>query len=206
MRPGRACYPAPVLLAALVLPSLLLGAPPQDLAAASRAAPSKEEVTSTVKDHGIEGIRGAKAVFIVEGDRDAVLATLWDVEAFPDIFPDIKAMKVLQKEPARVDVHFAVDAVVTDAEYTLRRHLQQDSGVIRWREVGEGDVKHIRGSWTVEPTSDPRYSRVIYASYVDVGYFVPTGAVRDVAIRKIDELAERVRGAVKKRAAKPSVR
>lgn len=191
--------PLVLVILAAAAPDAAVSPPPAELARLVRQPPTKEEVTSTVAEHGLEGIRGAKATFVVKGDRDAVLATLWDVEAFPEIFPDIDSMKVLHKAKHRIDVRFEVDAVVTKAAYTLRRQLDEEKGVIRWREVGEGDVKHIRGSWSVEPLGEG-YSRVVYASYVDVGYFVPTSAVRDVAIKKIDELAERVRGAVERHA------
>jgi ribosome-associated toxin RatA of RatAB toxin-antitoxin module len=194
------------MLCSVLLTAALLASAPSaaELATLSAKAPTKEEVTSDKDREGIGGIRGAKATFIVAADRDVVLDTLWDVEAFPEIFPDIDRMKILTKEKDRVDVHFEIDAVVTDAEYNLRRRLDRKTGEIRWQEFGEGDVKHIRGAWTVEPTGVPGFARVIYSSYVDVGRFVPDGPVRALAIRKIDEMAERVRGAVKRTASVPA--
>lgn len=191
------------MLTPLLLSTLLAASPTEaEAARLANKPPAKEEVTSDAKREGIGGIRGAKATFLVAADRDVVLETLWDVEAFPEIFPDIDEMKILKKEDDRVDVHFEVDAVVTNAEYNLRRRLNRKSGEIRWQEFGEGDVKHIRGSWTVKKGPRPGYALVIYSSYVDVGRFVPDGPVRALAIRKIDEMAERVRGAVGKRVAK----
>lgn len=153
-----------------------------------------------------DGVKGLRAVFDVRGDPDVVLETLWDVRRFRTIFPDIKALEVLapsMKElegAARIDVRFFVDAVFKDVSYTLRRTVDRSKRTVTWEAIA-GDLKVARGSWSVAalavdpaaPTA-PR-SRVIYTSFVDVGYFVPTGVIRDVAMGKVSEMAGRVRAA-----------
>lgn len=172
---------------------------PLDAATAKQMAsqgPVVSEERSTTGEQGIDDIKGLHATFVVAGAPDVVLQTLWDVEKFPEMFPDIEEMHVRAREESRIDVEFFVDAVVKKARYTLRREIQREARTIRWREVGEGDVRTIRGSWTVRQTADPEHSLVLYASFVDVGVFVPTSLVRDLALKKVDELATRVRTAV----------
>jgi len=169
-------------------------------------SPVVSEERSTTGAHGIEGIKGLHATFVVAGAPDLVLSTLWDVEKFPEMFPDIEEMHVRARAESRIDVEFFVDAVVKKARYTLRREIDREVRTIRWREVGEGDVRHIRGSWSVRPTRDAQHSLVVYASFVDVGMIVPTSLVRDLALKKVDELATRVRTAVARASAEQTTR
>ena len=168
---------------------------PGQLSMQSKEKPVIHEETSKAKEFGIDGIKGLRACFMVNASTADVLRLLWDVRLFPDLFTGIDKMTVLESNERQIDVYFEVDAVVKTARYTLRRKLDEAAGTIQWQEIGKGDVKHVRGSWTVERVSD-QYSLVTYASFVDVGYAVPTGLVRAMAIRKVDELADRIRGAL----------
>lgn len=166
--------------------------------ARAASAPTVSEERSTVAVQGVDGIRGLRAQFVVPAPPDVVLRTLWDVEKFPEMFPDIEEMHVRARADTRIDVEFFVDAVVKKAHYTLRRDLEREARTIRWREVGEGDVKTIRGAWMVRETEDPQHALVVYDSFVDVGVFVPTALVRDLALEKVAELATRVRSACRR--------
>jgi ribosome-associated toxin RatA of RatAB toxin-antitoxin module len=168
-----------------------------DWASRSKSKPQIEEQTSTKDKTGINGIKGLEAQFVVHAEPDKVLALLWDVRLFPELFPDIDKMTVVASTATTIDVHFKISAMVKDVEYTLRRVLDPAQRTIRWQEIGDGDVKYIRGWWKVESGSKG-FSVVTYASFVDVGYAVPTGLVRSLAIRKVDEMANRVRHAIHK--------
>ncbi len=159
-----------------------------------------------------DGVKGLRAVFDIpaasvssDGDTDACLETLWDVRRFRTIFPDVKSLEVLapalDKVPTatQLDVKFTVDAVLQTTTYTLRRTIDRTARKIEWQRIA-GDVPTIRGSWAVTTVSPKDHSaqpvvRVTYTSFVDVGYFVPTGMVRDVAMGKVNEMAKRVRSA-----------
>lgn len=138
--------------------------------------------------------RGLRATFLVRAPPDVVLETLWDVKRFRQIFPDIESLEVLAERPGSVDARFTVDAVLAKVRYTLRRDVDRGARSVRWQAI-DGDLKSVRGSWQVEATADPNASRVTYTSFVDVGYAVPSGLVRDTALKKVDEMATRVRGA-----------
>lgn len=166
--------------------------------ARAQSAPTVSEERSTVAVQGVDGIRGLRAQFVVAAPPDVVLRTLWDVEKFPEMFPDIEEMHVRARAETQIDVEFFVDAVVKKARYTLRRDLDRDARTIRWREVGEGDVRTIRGAWIVSETEDANHALITYDSFVDVGVFVPTALVRDLALEKVAELAGRVRSACRR--------
>lgn len=147
----------------------------------------------------VDDVKGLKAAFFVAAPPDQVLETLWDVKRFRQIFPDIKSLEVLaERGDSSVDAKFFVDAVFKDVSYTLRRDVDRKARVITWKSIG-GDLKVVRGSWMVLPTSDPAVSKVVYTSFVDIGSFVPTGMVRDVAMGKVNQMAARVRAACVKK-------
>ncbi|MFZ9888161.1 MAG: type II toxin-antitoxin system RatA family toxin, partial [Myxococcota bacterium] len=156
-------------------------APPEVI---RQVAPRGEAATATIK--------GMRATFLVHATKERVLATLWDVERFQEIFPDFRRVEVIERGNNRVDARFFVDVPLATVTYDLRRELDLAEGQISWREIG-GDLRAVRGGWRVEPTDHPDLVRVTYESFVDVGRFVPEALVRDLAIAKLEEVATRVR-------------
>jgi ribosome-associated toxin RatA of RatAB toxin-antitoxin module len=141
-----------------------------------------------------DGLKGLSATFLIEGSPDDVLLTLWDIHRFKSIFPDIKSVEVLVEKVDLVEARFQVHAVFDDVSYVLRRRLDRDKRRVDWVSI-DGDIKRILGSWEVEATADPLVSKVAYTSFVDVSLLVPQSVVRNVAMNKVAQMVERVRGA-----------
>lgn len=187
-----------LLALSVMIAALLLGAAlPPEWEARCKAKPVVERALSTEEGEGKAGIKGLRASFYVAAPRERVLQTLWDVDRFLEIFPDIQSLDVLARRKSGVDAKFTVDAVLAKVSYTLRRELDVEKGLISWHEIG-GDLRAVRGSWRVEKTEIEGVTKVTYASFVDVGRFVPEAMVRDLAIGKVTEMAERVRAACAK--------
>ena len=147
---------------------------------------------------GERGVKGLRATFRVAAPPDVVLSTLWDVHRFRSIFPDIKSLDVVGERTDEVDAKFTVDAVLSTVTYILRRDVDRQARVVAWKNIG-GDLKLVRGAWSVSPVAgDDAVSEVVYTSFVDVGTFVPTGMVRDIAMSKVEQMAMRVRTACAK--------
>lgn len=154
------------------------------------AAPEIREVSDEQKTRGIE------VVFHVAVPADVMVETLWDVDNFPALFPDIKEHAVERvgpgDPPTEIDVRYRVDAVVKEVRYVLRRTLAEDGRSFTWREVS-GDLRRVRGGWYVEQSDVPGLCRVTYRAFVDIGRFVPTRLVAKGARRKAGEMVTRVR-------------
>lgn len=197
--PGRRCSPWGTLPAGALL-CLACGrgavAAPLDEAQliASTAAPEVERQTVPRGEAATTTIKGLRATFLVHAPREQVIATLWEVERFQELFPDFRRVEVIGRGPNRVDARFFVEIPLATVTYELRRELDLERGHIRWREIG-GDLRAVRGAWRVEPTAHPDLVHVTYESYVDAGRFVPDAFVRDLAIAKIGDVATRVRRA-----------
>lgn len=156
----------------------------------------------TIKEVEDNGVKGLKASFVVEQPRDVVFETLNDLSGFKTLFPNVLEVKVVREKGATRDVYFKVDAVLSEAEYTLRRKAQRGkvAHTISWNRLS-GDANVIRGSWILVDGKKEGTTKVTYRSFVDVSAFVPTGTVRDIAVGKVHEMVDRVRAACKKRAA-----
>ena len=143
-----------------------------------------------------DGVPGLRATFLVRATPEVVLETLWDVRRFRSIFPDIQELEVVEmRGEESADVRFYVNAVLARVSYTLRRDLDRTLRTVVWRSIA-GDLKSVRGSWTVIPTPEAGVSQVVYTSFVDLG-FAPSGLYRDLALGKVKEMAQRIRAAVK---------
>lgn len=158
----------------------------------------------TIEEAEDRGVKGLRATFTVDHPRNEVFALLNDLDQFTRIFPNVKSLKVLKTHGNTQDVLYKVDAVLSEAEYTLRRTHQEGekADVITWNRLS-GSAKIIRGSWTLYDLPRQR-TKVVYQSYVDVSAVIPTSVVRDIAIGKTEEMIERIRKACDERAQKPS--
>lgn len=151
-----------------------------------------------------DGVKGLKASFQVDQPRDVVFALLDDLDAFPRIFPNVMQVKVLKEDGPTREVYFKVDAVLSEAEYVLRRTSRRGEkrDSITW-DLVRGDPTVVRGSWTLIDGDQPGTTKLLYQSFVDVAAVVPTSVVRDIAVGKVEDMADRIRTHARERAAAP---
>jgi len=178
-------------LPALVAFALLIALP-------LRAVASDVVIREDEKD----GVKGLVATFVVNQDRDVVFEVLNDIKGFKKVFPNILEVKLVRESESSRDVFFRVDAVLSEASYTLRRNHSRSKivDIITWNRLS-GDANVIRGSWTLSDGDKPGVTRVVYSSYVDVSALVPTSTVRSIAMGKVEEMVVRIRKACDERAA-----
>ena len=141
------------------------------------------------------GIKGVRATFSLQHPAELVSNLMWDVDQFAKLFPDIKELKLISSQENSQDVHYRIDAVYKEVQYTLRRvRIQRDDGVdIEWTML-KGDLRNIIGAWRITASGDEACG-VVYESYVDASVLVPTSMIRKVAKTKIREMVDRVRRA-----------
>ena len=138
------------------------------------------------------GTAGIQAEFHVPAPADLLLELLWNVDNFPELFPDIKSYDVLRSSDASVDVAFRVNAVVKELRYVLRRELSTDTAEIRWSSLS-GDLRKISGGWSLRPTATANVTLAVYRTFVDPGRMIPSRLVAAAAKRQAQILAQRVR-------------
>ena len=137
-------------------------------------------------------INGVRATFHVAFDYEHVANTMWDLERFARIFPDILELKVIREAEDEQEVLYRIDAVYKELSYVLRRvrQVSESSVEISWKML-EGDLRDIIGSWALHSAGEGR-CRVVYESFVDASVLVPTKVIRKVAKAKLSEMVGRV--------------
>lgn len=150
----------------------------------------QQAVVRKVKDEA--GTRGMEGIFYINLPADTLIEILWNPDNFPELYPAVKSIEVMGRTEKTVDVAFQIDAVLKEVRYVIRRSLNREARSIEWRELS-GDLKRVRGGWYAEPTEDPQVSKLTYRAFVAVSYFVPTSLVAAGAVRKMNEMVDRIR-------------
>jgi hypothetical protein len=133
----------------------------------------------------------------IDSAPERVLGVLHDFEAYPQWARSMKQATVLERDDdgraLRVEFHVA-PGLLPEMRYVLQYRYSEDA--LAWEYV-EGDLKDIRGSYTVAG-SDGR-THVTYNLAIDPGKiplpgFVKARAAREITRIALKELKRRVEG------------
>lgn len=145
-----------------------------------------EDVTS---DQGVHGLR---ATFYLKASRDAIWALLTDYDRFKETFKGIRRIKILDEHERGARVRYTIKAWILSFEYTLQRDYVRPYELITWRRTG-GDFRVISGAWMILPGPREDLHEIVYESYVDVGFLIPTKLVRNRAAQELEKTIARMR-------------
>ena len=145
-----------------------------------------EDVTS---DRGVHGLR---ATFYLEASRDAIWALLTDYDRFKETFKGIRGIEIIDEDDRGARVRYTIKAWILTFEYTLQRDYVRPYELITWRRTG-GDFRVISGAWMILPGPREDLHQIVYESYVDVGFLVPTKLVRNRAAQELEKTIGRMR-------------
>ena len=137
-------------------------------------------------------VPGVLVFFVVSASRDAVWRTLVDYRNFTKVFPDIDQIKVLSEDQQGARVRAWMSVLWMKFDYTLDRIYERPGYRLSWQRSG-GSFKHISGSWEILDIEDPERLLVIYESYVEIGFVVPTALVRSGARDRAKAMTQRFR-------------
>jgi hypothetical protein len=139
-----------------------------------------------------QGIEGVRASFLVEATPEILWEVLIDYPRFPELFRNVRKVTVLRELSDGAEVAFEVDARIRRLRYVLDRRYVDPGRRITWTKLS-GDLGAIYGGWTIENGSQIGALRVTYESYVDVGWYVPTLAIRMSIGREVRAMVRALR-------------
>lgn len=145
-----------------------------------------EDVTN---DRGVKGLR---ATFQLNASREAIWNLLTDYDRFTETFTGIRSLEVISEDDQGARVRFKIKVAFLTFDYTLQRDYVRPYELITWRRTG-GDFRDLSGSWGIIPGPVEGIQEIIYESFVDVGFLVPTALVRDGAARELEKTVTRMR-------------
>jgi len=180
--PDRIMY-RPVLLTVLLLLGAVLA--PGSVAAAEISI-SIEDVTNE------QGVKGLRATYQLAASREAIWDLLTDYTRFRETFQRIHSLEVINENDQGAEVRFEVKVLFLSFDYTLQRDYERPYELLTWHRTG-GDFQQISGSWRILPGPAEGIHVVVFESFVDVGYLVPTAMVRDRAAQELETTVARIR-------------
>lgn len=146
-------------------------------------------IEDLTNDRGVRGLRGT---FQLAASREAIWNLLTDYDRFTETFTGIRRLKVISEDENGAQVRFTIKASILTFEYTLRRDYVRPFELITWHRIG-GDFRYISGSWMILPGSREGVQEIIYESFVDVGFLIPTVLVRNRAAKELEKTVARMR-------------
>jgi ribosome-associated toxin RatA of RatAB toxin-antitoxin module len=173
----------PVLLSVLLL---LCAALFSGRGAAAEEALNIEDVTND------KGVKGLRATFQLNASREALWDLLTDYDRYTETFTGIRSLEVISEDNLGARVRFKIKVAFLSFDYTLQRDYVRPYELITWHRT-DGDFRDLSGSWGIIPGPAEGIQEVIYESFVDVGFLVPTALVRDGAARELEKTVTRMR-------------
>ena len=155
-------------------------------AAATEEAILIEDVTN---DQGVHGLR---ATFHLQASREAIWTLLTDYDRFKETFKGLRHIEIIEEDERGARVRYTIKAWILTFAYTLQRDYVRPNELITWRRIG-GDFRVISGAWMILPGPREDLHEIVYESYVDVGFLIPTALVRDRAAKELEKTIARMR-------------
>ena len=147
------------------------------------------KIEDVINDNGVKGLR---ATFQLNASREAIWGLLTDYDRYTETFTGIRSVEIISEDSQGARVRFKIKVAFLSFDYTLQRDYVRPYELITWRRT-DGDFRDLSGSWGILPGPAEGVQEVIYESFVDVGFLVPTALVRDGAARELEETVTRMR-------------
>ncbi|MDH3468601.1 MAG: SRPBCC domain-containing protein [Gammaproteobacteria bacterium] len=146
-------------------------------------------IEDVINDQGVHGLR---ATFHLQASRDAIWTLLTDYDRFKETFKGIRRIEIVDQDEQGARVRYTIKAWIFTFEYTLQRDYVRPYELITWRRTG-GDFRVISGAWMILPGPRENLHEIVYESYVDVGFLIPTKLVRNRAAQELKKTVSRIR-------------
>src|SRR3954467_14855304 len=118
---------------------------------------------------------------------DVFLAVVQDYARYPEFVPEVKAVRVGDRQGNAVEVTYWLDVKLNVFDFTLR-HVTRSPQRIEWALVRGGEFMRANaGAWTLEPTRSGG-TRATYAIDIDFGPLVPGTLEKALAERGLPNM------------------
>jgi len=185
---SRAFFAAACLIAWTCAPGL--AAPVASAGAAGELA-RLERGEVVVSTGAPERPRAIAAAILIDASPARVWGVMVDCPRAPEFVPGMRECRVLEHAADHEVIQHRVKlfALLPEVTYTFRADYRQGER-IDFARTG-GDLKELKGSWTLEPAGQRTLVR--YSVYLDPGFLVPQWVVRRSLQHDLPELLRALR-------------
>ncbi len=157
---------------------------------AGASAPGQGSTDIQVREE--QGTYRVGARFLVAESPAVVLAVLTDYEEIPRFMPDVRTSTVLERENGRAVVE--QEAVARVMMFSKRVHLvlevQEETGVIRFRDLCGKSFTRYEGSWQISPQDGG--AAIVYQLNAQPSFEVPEFLLKRLLKRDAKLMIERL--------------
>ncbi len=123
----------------------------------------------------------ASAVQSIEIDvaPEKFFAVLQDYPSYPQFLPEVKSVKMGQRQGNAVQVTYRLDVKLKVIEYSLT-HVESPPATITWHLIKGEFMKGNAGSWTLAPTASGG-TKATYSIELSLGALVPASLEKALA-------------------------
>ncbi len=117
-----------------------------------------------------------------------------DYESYPEFLSEVKAVKILKKEPGKVEMEYSVSVIKT-FKYKLLAEEKRPSS-IKFKFISGDVFKSMSGSWTITP--DGKKCKVDYEVQADFGFLVPDAIAKPLVSTNLPGMMANLKKRIKK--------
>jgi len=119
-----------------------------------------------------------------------------DFQTYVNFIPALKAVEVLDPDPAQPKVSFRIEAPFQDIKYTSQYRLEPP-GRVSWDMVESNVLKGNSGFWSIESAGEGA-CRVTYSMKTELPVWLKFAVSQDAFAREIGKTVERFKEYVEK--------
>jgi len=147
-----------------------------------------------------DGVYSVSAEFVVAEPASTVVTVLTDFERIPRFMPDVNLSRVVEKSGKEMVVEQEATAkfMMFSKKVHLILNVNEDNGLIRFRDTCGRSFAHYQGSWTV--TDEDSRAVVVYRLEAKPNFDVPAFVLKRLLKRDAIDMIERLKAEITARA------
>jgi ribosome-associated toxin RatA of RatAB toxin-antitoxin module len=130
---------------------------------------------------------GATRTIVINAPVEKVYDVITQYERYPEFLPEVKEVRVANRQGSTLELHYKVDVVKT-VRYSIRV-TEERPRRMAWSFI-EGEVmKDNKGSWLLEPEGEGK-TRATYNVEMALGLLVPKAVVNALVDTSLPKMLE----------------
>jgi ribosome-associated toxin RatA of RatAB toxin-antitoxin module len=130
---------------------------------------------------------GATRTIVINAPVEKVYDVITQYERYPEFLPEVKEVRVANRQGSTLELHYKVDVVKT-VRYSIRV-TEERPRRMAWSFI-EGEVmRDNKGSWLLEPEGEGK-TRATYNVEMALGLLVPKAVVNALVDTSLPKMLE----------------
>ena len=135
---------------------------------------------------------------VINAPLERVYKLIIDYEKYREFNPELRSVKILQRNGPATDVEYEIELVATSIKYSVRIK-EEPPNRVSWTFIKGEYMKDNHGSWQLQALS-PTQTKAIYTLELAVGFMVPKAIVTKLAETQLPKMLEAFKAAAERMA------